>query len=76
MLESIILGMFIIGLLVCIGFNLSLLYALLFGFILFFLYGLAKNNTVKHMIQMSFKGIKTVKNILTIFLMIGMLTAV
>lgn len=76
MLESTILGMFIIGLLVCIGFNLSLLYALLFGFILFFSYGLAKNNTVKHMIQTSFKGIKTVKNILIIFLLIGILTAV
>lgn len=76
MFEAIILGMFIIGLLVCIGFNLSLLYALLFGYTLFFLYGLMKNNTVKHMIQMSFKGIKTVKNILIIFLMIGILTAV
>lgn len=76
MLEPMILGMFIIGLLVCIGFNLSLLYALLFGFALFFLYGLMKKNTVKHMIQMSFKGIKTVKNILIIFFMIGILTAV
>ncbi|MBP1864710.1 NhaC family Na+:H+ antiporter [Clostridium tetanomorphum] len=35
-----------------------------------------KNNSVKHMIQMCFKGIKTVKNILIIFFMIGMLTAV
>ncbi|MBU5483400.1 Na+/H+ antiporter NhaC family protein [Clostridium sp. MSJ-11] len=76
MLESAVLGTFIIGLLVSIVFNLSLLYALLFGFILFFSYGLAKNNTVKHMIQISFKGIKTVKNILIIFFMIGMLTAV
>lgn len=76
MLESMILGIFIMGLLVCIGFNLSLLYALLFGFALFFSYGLVKKNTVKHMIQMSFKGIKTVKNILIIFFMIGILTAV
>ena len=76
MLETMILGMFITGLLICIWFNLSLLYALLFGFILFFLYGLMKNNTVKHMIYISFKGIKTVKNILIIFFLIGMLTAV
>ncbi|KAJ49620.1 NhaC family Na+:H+ antiporter [Clostridium tetanomorphum] len=76
MLEAIILGMFIMGLLVCIWCNLSILYALLFGFTLFFLYGLMKNNSVKHMIQMCFKGIKTVKNILIIFFMIGMLTAV
>ncbi|WP_027626153.1 Na+/H+ antiporter NhaC family protein [Clostridium lundense] len=76
MLETMILGMFIMGLLVCIWCNLSILYALLFGFTLFFLYGLMKNNSVKHMIQMSFKGIKTVKNILIIFFMIGMLTAV
>lgn len=76
MLESIILGMFIMGLLVCIGFKLSLLYALLCGFTLFFSYGLVKKNTVKHMIQISFKGIKTVKNILIIFFMIGILTAV
>ncbi|MDS0526717.1 Na+/H+ antiporter NhaC family protein [Clostridium sp. SHJSY1] len=76
MLETIILFMFIIGLLICLGFNLPLLYALLFGFIIFFSYGLSKKNTVKHMIQISFKGIKTVKNILIIFLLIGMLTSV
>lgn len=76
MFEVMIVGMFIIGLLICIGFNLSLLYALLFGFILFFTYGVMKNNTVKHMVEISFKGIKTVKNILIIFFMIGILTAV
>lgn len=76
MLESMILLMFIIGLLICIYFNLPLLYALLFGFILFFSYGLIKNNSLKHMIYISFKGIKTIRNILIIFFMIGILTAV
>lgn len=76
MLETIILFMFIIGLLICLGFNLPLLYALLFGFIIFFSYGLSKNHTVRHMIKISFRGIKTVKNILIIFFLIGILTAV
>jgi len=76
MLEIAALGFFIVGLLVCIGLNLSIFYALFFGLGVFFIYGLHRKHTFKAMLKMSFEGIKTVKNIMFVFIMIGALTAI
>lgn len=76
MLETIILGTFILGLLLCIGFGKSILYALFFGYMLFFAYGLIKKHKAKDIFLMSLEGIKTIKNILIVYVLIGILTAV
>lgn len=74
-MEAVTLGLFIVGLLLCIGFNLSIFYALFLGLILFFAYGLYKKHSFFQMLKMTFEGMKTVKNVLFVFIMIGALTA-
>lgn len=76
MREIIILAVFASGLLSCILMDVSILYALAFGYILFFSYGLTRNHTFRQMLRMSGKGIRVVRNILLTFLLIGMITAV
>ena len=74
--EPLILGAFAAGLLLCLLLNLSVLWALVLGFALFFGYGLFKGHGVKAMLSMALKGVGTVKNILIVFVLIGMITAV
>lgn len=75
-METIIFGIFAAGLLLCILLGGSILYALLLGYVLFFVYGLLKRHSFRQMIQMSLEGIRTVKNILLVFLLIGIITAI
>lgn len=74
-MEFLTLGLFAAALLACISLNLSILYALLLGYVLFFSYGLYKKFNCKEMLLLSLEGIKTVKTILLAFVFIGMLTA-
>jgi len=75
MVEISVLSLFAVSLVFCIGYDISILIALIFGFFLFFGYGLYKKHTVRAMAAMAFSGIKTVKNILITFLLIGIITA-
>lgn len=56
-----------------IGFN--LIYALLAGLVLFSVYAFCKGFSLRETAKMAFSGIKTVKNILITFILIGMITA-
>lgn len=76
MIEIIVLIIFAAALFACIGLNVSILFALLFGVFLFSAYGLYKKHTVKELLLWAFSGIGTVKNILVTFILIGMLTAI
>ena len=76
MVEIGVLSLFAAALVLCIGYDISILVALVFGFFLFFGYGLFKKHSVKAMAVMAFSGIRTVKNILITFLLIGIITAV
>lgn len=75
MIEISVLTLFAVSLVFCIGFDISILVALVFGFFLFFGYGLYKQHSAKAMAAMAFSGVKTVKNILITFLLIGIITA-
>ena len=75
MIEISVLSAFAVSLVICIGYDISILAALVFGFFLFFGYGLYRNHTVKQMFSLAFFGVKTVKNILITFLLIGIITA-
>ncbi|MEF2837287.1 MAG: Na+/H+ antiporter NhaC family protein [Oscillospiraceae bacterium] len=76
MFEIGVISLFAISLVLCISFDISILAALVFGFFLFFGYGLLKKHSAKAMAVMAFSGVKTVKNILITFVLIGMITAI
>ncbi|MEA4895024.1 MAG: Na+/H+ antiporter NhaC family protein [Oscillospiraceae bacterium] len=76
MLETLILGLFIAGLVGCVGFSLSIFYALFFGLALFLAYGLIKKHRFSEMLKMTFAGMKTVLSVTVVFIMIGGLTAI
>lgn len=74
-MEWLVLGLFCAGLLGCILLDLSILYALAAGLGIFWLYGRYRGFSWKELFEMSLNGVKTVKNILMTFMLIGMLTA-
>ncbi len=70
-----VLGLFCGALLLCILFDISILYALLFGLLLFLLYSRMRGFSGRELAAMTLEGVMTVKNILITFLLIGVLTA-
>lgn len=76
MLEIGILSVFTVSLLLCVGLDISILIALVFGFFLLFFYGIYKKHSASEMLSLAFSGIKTVRNILINFVLIGIITAV
>ena len=75
-MEIIILAIFALSLTLCVIFDVSILIALVFGYLLFFGYGLYRRHSPKVLLKKSLSGILTVKNILLTFILIGMITAV
>ena len=74
-MEWLVLGLCCGGLILCLLLDWSILYALLAGLLLFLLYGRRKGFGWKALLGMALAGVKTVKNILITFLLIGVLTA-
>lgn len=74
--ERITLSLFLLGLVACILGGFQILYALAFGLLCFVVYGLLKKYTLRQMGCMMLDGIRGAKNILIIFLLIGVLTSV
>ena len=75
MIEFAVLAIFCALLLWCVVFGFSILYALSAGLVLFWLYGRHKSLAWGELFKLSVSGVKTVKNILITFMLIGMLTA-
>jgi len=75
MLEISVMLAFTAVLIVCVGLDIPVVYALAIGYFIFCFYGLKKKFSLKEIFSMSLSGVKTVKNMLFIFLMIGMITA-
>ncbi len=74
-MEIFTLALFCAVLLICVIFDASVLYALAAGLIIFSAYALIKKHSFKSIFKMIFDGIKTAKNVLIVFLIVGMLTA-
>ncbi len=74
-MDILTLSLFCLGVLICVFSELSILWALGFGLLLFLAYGKKQGHTMKALIQMCLDGIKTVKNILLTFVLIGIMTA-
>ena len=67
--------LFSMSLIVCLLLKFSVVYALIIGYIIFIIYGLIKGHNLIILIKKSFEGVLTVKNILLVFILIGMITA-
>lgn len=67
--------LFSLSLIFCLLLKFSVIYALIVGYIIFITYGLIKGYDFKVLIKKSFEGVLTVKNILLVFILIGMITA-
>lgn len=74
-MDIIIIILFCIILLTCVIFNISIVYAMLAGLVLFLIYARKKGFNYKELYEMSISGVRTTKSILFIFMLIGMLTA-
>ncbi len=74
-MEAAVLIIFAAALVSCVAADISVLYAMVAGYALFFAYGIIKKHSVRDMLRMSLKGMNTVKSILVVFLLIGVLTA-
>ena len=75
MLEVLVIFAFIAVLMTCVMLDISIVYALAIGYFIFFFYGVKRGFGMKNVFFMSVKGVKTVKNLLITFLLIGMVTA-
>ena len=75
-MQYIILGIFILSLGICVVGNLSILYALLLGMFLFMFYAYKIGFNKREIFNMLMEGVLKIKNILIIFGLIGILTAV
>lgn len=71
-----ILVIFCAELLLCVLLNASIIYALLIGLGLFLLYGKKQGFQWKQLWLMMLSGVSTAKSILTVFFLIGVLTAI
>ena len=67
--------LFSLSLIFCLLLKYSVIYALIVGYIIFVTYGLIKGHDLKVLMKKSFEGVLTVKNILLVFILIGMITA-
>lgn len=74
-MELAVLGIFCLLLLCCVALGASILWALGAGLALFLLYGRKQGFSWRELGAEALGGVKSVRNILTIFLLIGMLTA-
>ena len=69
------ISLFSLSLIICLLLKFSIVYALIIGYMIFVIYGLIKGHNLIVLIKKSFEGVLTVKNILLVFILIGMITA-
>ena len=69
------ISLFSLSLIFCLLLKFSIVYALIIGYMIFVIYGLIKGHNLIVLIKKSFEGVLTVKNILLVFILIGMITA-
>lgn len=74
-MDFLVLFLFSICLIVCLSMGYSILYALTVGLVIFVCYGIYKGFSFAALVKMCVDGIKTTRNILITFVLIGLLTA-
>lgn len=74
-MENLVLALFALALLACVSLGQPVLWALAAGYFIFLGYALYKKHSPGAFLLMSWQGVRTARNILLLFVMIGMLTA-
>ena len=74
-IDLAVLFLFVAILLCCVVAGISVLYALILGYVLFAVYSLARGFSVKELWRMSVEGVMTARKVLITFMLIGILTA-
>ncbi len=74
-METIILGLFALGLVACLLMDITIVAALVVGLMLFGCYSLYRGHSLVQTGKMAWSGLRTSRNILIVFVLIGMLTA-
>ena len=74
-MKHITIALFCIALFICLIFNISIIFALVAGLVIFAVYGVRSGYSIRKVGEFYLQGVLTVKNILITFLLIGMLTA-
>lgn len=68
------MGIFLVGLIVCVFMDISVLYAMLFGYLCFFIQARCDGYSYSDIFRFSVAGVQKSRNILILFILIGMLT--
>ena len=76
MAEIVVLAVFAASVFLAVTLDISILIALIFGLVLFFGYGLYRKHSFCSLVKMALSGVKTVKNILFTFVLIGAITGI
>lgn len=76
MAGIIALSAFAVFLIFCLIFNIQILYSLLAGYFIFLTYGIYEGHSVSKLLKMSAKGILKIKNIVMVFMLLGIITAI
>lgn len=75
MLGIFAIALFGLTLIMFLLLDISIIWALIVGLLIFLTYGLLTGHKLESLLKMAFKGMLTVKNILIVFMLIGMITA-
>lgn len=70
-----VLVLFVAILLCCVVLGISVLYALVMGYLLFAVYSLCRGFSLMQLLKMSGEGVRTARKVLITFMLIGVLTA-
>lgn len=73
-MELLTLIIFCASLLICIIMDIPILIAMILGLGIFWAYGLKSGYSLKEMFLMSWQGVRTIKGVITVFILIGILT--
>jgi len=74
-MKTFVIALFCAVLITCIIFGISLMYAMLFGLLIFVSYGLTHGYSAKSLCGMAIRSIKPIFSILKVFFLVSMLTA-
>ena len=73
-MEALTIALFGAALLLCITLDLNILYALSAGLVIFLAYGLRRGFSLRELGKAAWEGVFSARNVLTTFLLIGIMT--
>lgn len=75
LIQLVTVLLFCAVLVTCVVLDISTVYALIAGLLIFIIYGLYRKFSFRELLKMCFSGIRSVRNILIMFVLIGLMTS-